>query len=154
MFFKPLPNVDPNSDSLDDLFAWGTAVGRRITMRRRLRRTAFGLLLAVLFAFVAVFFAPVVARAAPGAWDIEIGQEFTLTSAPSPYLLARYNWRLADIRVIDSQVWLLPEAGIFLSPLSGYGRLQLLLDTPAFTLGAEGRAGDDTRARIFLRFNL
>lgn len=123
-------------------------------MKKRMRKAAFGLLLAVLTALIAVFFAPVVVRAAPGAWDIEIGQEFTLAGPPSPYLLARYNLKLADVQIIDSEVWLLPEAGVFLSPLSGYGRLQLLFDTPVATLGAEGRAGDETRARLFVRFNL
>lgn len=123
-------------------------------MRQRTRRAAIGLLVAVILAFVAVFFAPVVARAAPGAWDFEVGQEYRLAAAPAPYLLARYNWRVADIRVIDSQVWLLPEAGVFLSPPAGYARLQLLLDTPIATLGAEGRAGDGARVRVFLRFGL
>lgn len=124
-------------------------------MRQRMRRAVFGLLLAVLIAWVAVFFTPAVGRAAPGPWDIELGQEYSLAAAPAPYLLARYNWRLADIRIIDSQLWLLPEAGVFLSPLSGYGRVQFLLDTPLFTVGAEGRAGDGTtRARLFVRFGL
>lgn len=123
-------------------------------MKKRMRRAAFGLLLAVLTALVAVFFAPVVSRAAPGSWDFELGQEYSLASPPAPYALARYNWQVADIRIIDSQLWLLPEAGVFLSTLSGYGRLQLLLDTPAFTLGAEGRAGEQAWARVFLRFGL
>lgn len=122
-------------------------------MRSRLRRAAIGLLLAVLIAWAAVFFAPVVARAAP--WGFEVGQEYSLAAPPAPYALVRYNWRVADISIIDSQVWILPEAGIYLtSPASAYGRVQALFDTPIATLGAEARAGDGTRGRLFVRFNL
>lgn len=106
----------------------------------------------MLVIFVALLFAPAFAHAE--GLNIEVGQQ--LVPNPGPYLLVRYNWQLADFRALDYQIWVLPEAGFMAGGSSGgYGRVQVLLDTPEVTLGADGRAGSgDDYARVFVRFDL
>ncbi len=116
------------------------------------RERTLGLLFTVIFFIISLVFVTEFVRAA--GWDIELGQEFTLTSQPALYVLARYNYKLADVRIIDSQLWLLPEAGIvFGAPAQGYIQLQALFDTPLVTLGAEARAGGVARGRLFARLS-
>lgn len=84
--------------------------------------------------------------------DFEIGQQ--LYPAPAYYGLARINYQLGDIKIIDSQLWFLPEVGVFFSsPPKGYVRGQILLDTPLFTVGADVRY-PETYGRVFVRFSL
>lgn len=114
---------------------------------------------------VAILIVLLAAAPVAAAWDFEAGREFSLNHPSDWYLMARYNWKLADISSMNSQVWLLPEAGIFwASPPMGYGKIQLLFDTPVFTTGidarmtgadsAGGRGSLDGYGRIFIRFGL
>jgi hypothetical protein len=90
------------------------------------------------------------ARAGP-AWSFEIGKEFAGDQAP--YAQARVNLPLGEIPLIGTQFWLLPEAGVVLSdPAKGYSRVQVLADTPLFTVGADVKVNE--WGRLFVRFNL
>ena len=80
------------------------------------------------------------------AWDVEAGREFALTpdgTQQAWYAFARYNLPLTS-EVLGAQLWLLPEAGVWVpegEPYHGYARLQLLLDQTYGTLFVDARMG-------------
>ena len=85
-------------------------------------------------------------------WDFEVGRAYQVVKvglpdemAASPgawYVMARYNVP-ATSEVLGAQLWLLPEAGVWIpdgAPYYGYARLQLLLDQSYGTLFVDARA--------------
>ena len=91
--------------------------------------------------------------------DLEVGREFSPSN--SWYLLARKSWQVGHLDLLgySPDLWLLPEAGIFVGQNLGFqGRLQVLLDSEMLTLGADlgefdpdGDGVFEGRFRLFLR---
>lgn len=93
-------------------------------------------------------------------FDVEVGVQsttFNVTTAGfAPYAQVRYNAHLARVPGTTANLWALPEVGVTLGPTANaYVRLQVLLDTPSFTLGVDTKAFTNTApyARAFLRFS-
>jgi hypothetical protein len=84
------------------------------------------------------------------AWDFEVGRQYA-AGGSGPYALVRYSRLLMDVTALDSQLWIVPEAG-FVAPADWYGRGQILFDTPLATLGLDRKGGEQTYTRLFVRF--
>lgn len=105
------------------------------------------------------------------AWDFELGRQtqgygqgpYGLQPSPQGfsvansawYGLVRYNYPVTK-NWYGSQVWVLPEGGLFLtSPLTWYARIQVLIDTPGWTLFGDCRTDGTTEGcRFGVRFSL
>jgi hypothetical protein len=81
-------------------------------------------------------------------FSLETG--YQVRPVAGPYLLLRYNYPLAQVNLGSGMyVWLLPELGVL--PDRFYGRLQVLLENPSLTLGADFRLAQESIFRIFVR---
>lgn len=83
------------------------------------------------------------------SFHLETGYQVQPVSGP--YFLLRYNYPLAQLNLGQgAYVWLLPELGVL--PQSFYSRVQVLLESRAWTVGTDLRwSTHETLLRVFLR---